>query len=190
MNPEIWGPPFWHLLHNITFSMPNNFNYNDRNIILNFFNSVSPIIPCIVCKRNYFHHYQKLPLKKYLKDKKTLCSWLIIIHNKVNSLNGKKNYNFNEAQQIHFSSNKMFIIYLLKILSSLSFYENKPSTIHNFFRFLKELKNVFPYESGKKIIMFFFQKYPIDIHYNNVPFFKNWFNNLEKSLMIDIKADN
>jgi len=93
INPEIWGPHGWKLMHYITLSYPNNPNTDDRKNMYNFFNSIGKVLPCMSCRFNYIKHNKKYPLdQNMLKNRKTLVEWLMNIHNEVNILNNKPIY--------------------------------------------------------------------------------------------------
>ena len=91
MNPEVWGPHAWFLLHTITFNYPENPSTIDKNNIRNFFYSFAEVIPCNGCKTHFKQHLKKYPLTdEVLESNENLVSWLIDIHNIVNEMNNKK----------------------------------------------------------------------------------------------------
>jgi len=90
MNPEVWGPHAWFLLHSITFNYPENPSTIDKNNIRNFFYSFAEVIPCNTCKNHFKKNLKKYPLTdEVLKSNENLVTWLIDIHNIVNKDNDK-----------------------------------------------------------------------------------------------------
>lgn len=91
MNPEIWGPHAWFLLHSITFNYPVKPTEVDKNNIKNFIHSFATVIPCYMCQKHFAEHLKKAPITdNVLKSRDNLADWLIDIHNRVNKMNGKK----------------------------------------------------------------------------------------------------
>ena len=63
MDPEVWGPHAWILLHTVTFNYPDNPCNIDKNNIRNFFKYFSNQIPCNKCLKHF---------KKYMKGYKRI----------------------------------------------------------------------------------------------------------------------
>jgi len=94
-NNNIWGPSGWTFLHTITFNFPDNPSDRDKHNYYNFFNNLKYILPCEKCKKHYIENSKDL--NENLDSKDDLVKWLIGIHNKVNELNGKKIWTYDEV---------------------------------------------------------------------------------------------
>jgi hypothetical protein len=91
MNPEIWGPHAWFLLHTISFNYPENPTPVDKNNIRNFIYSFGEVIPCDACKIHFKQNLKNVPLtEEALESNNNLVIWFIDLHNVVNKMNGKK----------------------------------------------------------------------------------------------------
>ena len=99
MDPRIWGPHAWFLLHSVTFSYPDNPSQEDKNNILHFFESFSKVIPCILCRNHFQENLKKFPIINHLQNRDTLVNWLIDMHNIVNKKLGKSVVNNQEIIQ-------------------------------------------------------------------------------------------
>lgn len=95
MDPEIWGPKLWFMLHTISFNYPDNPSFDDMKYHQDFFEILVHIIPCATCANHYSEYISKNPPK--LSSKKDLIKWTIDLHNNVNQRLGKKIYTYNEA---------------------------------------------------------------------------------------------
>jgi len=82
MQVNFWGPPGWKFLHTITF----NYKPSEENKIkyLNFFNSLSVVLPCPYCCSSYGTYSKAIPIEEYIDTREGLIYWLYIIHNLVN----------------------------------------------------------------------------------------------------------
>jgi len=89
MDPNLWGPSAWYFLHSLTYSYPVEPSLDDKKAIENFFDSLSLLLPCTVCKTNYREHFTESPIREHSGSRETVVKWLIDIHNKVNIDTGK-----------------------------------------------------------------------------------------------------
>ena len=71
MDPRIWGPGAWHLLHRISI----------RNKEKEFYMSLKYILPCDTCRKNIEKHFAKLP---FPSNKGHVSKWIYDLHNLVN----------------------------------------------------------------------------------------------------------
>ena len=97
MDPKIWGPFMWFVLHIITFNYPENPTPFHKESYRDFFNTLKNIIPCEQCRKHYAKHIQEYPISPHLDTKKQLIEWLIHIHNMVNISLNKKTYSTEEV---------------------------------------------------------------------------------------------
>lgn len=97
MDPKIWGPFMWFILHIITFNYPENPTSFDKQSYRDFFNSLKYVIPCDQCRKHYTKNIQEHPITPHLDSKKYLIEWLIKIHNLVNISLNKKVYTTEEV---------------------------------------------------------------------------------------------
>jgi len=97
MNPEVWGPPAWTFLHSITINYPHNPTPEEKIHYFNFFDNLKNVLPCEICKKHYKSHLEAVPLSENIDSKDKLIRWLINIHNKINVMNGKKEWTYQEV---------------------------------------------------------------------------------------------
>jgi len=96
MDPNIWGPGAWTLLHSITFNFPENPTQQDKNEYADFFYALANVLPCSVCQNNLKKNMDKIPIKFYLDSKEKLSKWLFEIHNLVNIETKKKTITYKQ----------------------------------------------------------------------------------------------
>ena len=98
ITPDIWGPHGWKFMHYVALAYPVKPTADQKTQYKTFFESIQNILPCGMCSYNYKTHLKELPLTdKVLESNVTLLKWSIDIHNKVNVLNGKREYNSEEV---------------------------------------------------------------------------------------------
>lgn len=94
MDPNIWGSHAWLFLHTITLNYPENPTKFDKEHYKNFFENLSHVIPCDVCRDHYKQNIRKHPIQ--LESKESLAKWLHNIHNLVNVKNNKDEFEYEE----------------------------------------------------------------------------------------------
>ena len=136
MDPEVWGPHAWIVLHTITFNYPETPCLQDKNNIRLFFKYFSYQIPCNKCKNHFIKYMNKNPLTdKLLSSKDDLIDWLINAHNKVNKRNKKRLYSreevisyyeelYNPSYKSYFYNYKFILFMLILILVLLIYLKN------------------------------------------------------------------
>jgi FAD-linked sulfhydryl oxidase len=101
MNPEVWGPHLWFVLHTLSFNYPYEPTEDDKKKMINFIHALSEIIPCGKCQRHFKQNLEKLPIEQHLENKKQFVEWVIQMHNFVNEANGKRIYSYDEVIQLY-----------------------------------------------------------------------------------------
>jgi hypothetical protein len=90
--PSVWGPFFWHTIHIVALGYPKNPTYTDKKCAKEFYESLSFLIPCAICREHYKEHLVKNPLVTFLDSRNDLIKWTITIHNAVNKMLGKSEW--------------------------------------------------------------------------------------------------
>jgi hypothetical protein len=99
--PEVWGPFFWHTIHIVALGYPQEPTYSDKKAAKEFFESLTVLIPCPMCRDHYASHMVKLPIGPSLDSRKDLFRWTVELHNEVNVMLGKRKYSETEVIQFY-----------------------------------------------------------------------------------------
>jgi len=100
MDPTVWGPNLWFIIHTFALNYPNNPSYEDKRVMEEFFNNLKSSIPCHKCKIHYRQRLQQNPIINYLDTRQSLFKYTVDLHNQVNKSLGKKIYSYDEAVEI------------------------------------------------------------------------------------------
>lgn len=84
--PAVWGPLFWHTIHIVAIGYPQSPSYAQKRAAKEFYESLSFLIPCPVCREHYQTHLQKSPITPHLDSRDDLFKWTVHLHNEVNKL--------------------------------------------------------------------------------------------------------
>lgn len=89
MEPQLWGPHMWYVLHIITMTYPKEPSEYSKRAYHDFFNNLKDVLPCDICKKHYTKFITEYPITPHLDSRENLVKWLIQIHNFVNLELGK-----------------------------------------------------------------------------------------------------
>ncbi len=84
IDPKIWGPSAWLLLHDVSFHIAHSKDTTAIDDVKPLFMSLRHILPCTRCQLSYDMHLLHLPFPKTNKD---LPKWVYDLHNRVNDAN-------------------------------------------------------------------------------------------------------
>jgi hypothetical protein len=101
MDPTVWGPKLWFVIHTFALNYSDNPTYEDKRVMEEFFNNLKYSIPCNKCKVHYRQRLERDPIINYLDNKQSLFKYTIDLHNQVNKSLGKKIYSYDEVVKIY-----------------------------------------------------------------------------------------
>ena len=89
MDPTVWGPSFWFVLHTVSLNYPEKPTYVEKRTHHDFYRIIQHILPCEACRRHYKELFATYPIEPFLTSKQSLVTWVVMIHNQVNKRLGK-----------------------------------------------------------------------------------------------------
>ena len=101
MDPKIWGPHQWFMMHVISFTYPDEPSPHDKRIYDDYYATLKDVLPCDACKKHYNTYFLQHPIGPHLDRRKDLIQWVINIHNFVNTRMGKREYSVEEVMHIY-----------------------------------------------------------------------------------------
>ncbi len=139
LDPKIWGPHYWFVLHTITLTYPAKPNETIKKKYYDLIQNLPLFIP-IENIGNYFSELlDKYPITPYLDSRESFIKWMYFIHNEVNKSLGyeeltlaeslEKYHKQYESTQKQENSNKVkleryayFAIILILLIICINFY--------------------------------------------------------------------
>lgn len=94
MSPDVWGPIFWTTMHIVTLGFSNNLTKDEQQGAIQFFHSLTQVLPCPICRTHYKHLLETSPVENVVHSRDTLIVWLFDLHNGVNKQLGKSEITF------------------------------------------------------------------------------------------------
>ena len=97
MNPNVWGPHYWFVLHTIALTYPLKPNDISKKKYYNFINDLPLFIPHTESAKTFSNLLDKYPVTPYLDSRASFNKWVHFVHNKINLINGSEEINMTEA---------------------------------------------------------------------------------------------
>ena len=84
LNPEVWGPFYWFVLHTIALTYPANPNEVIKKKYYDFIQNLPLFIPVSTIGNQFSVLLDKYPVTPYLDSQQSFVKWMHFIHNKIN----------------------------------------------------------------------------------------------------------
>jgi len=140
LDPKIWGPHYWHFIHTIAMTYPNNPNAITKKKYYEFIHSLPLFIPIEKMSSDFSKLLNMYPVQPYLDNREAFVRWTWFIHNKINEKLEKpqitldqfyiefySQYKTNDEKMKEFYKLKKMIIYAISLGSLIGliyyFYE-------------------------------------------------------------------
>lgn len=111
MDPSIWGPHYWYVLHCIAKTYPVNPTQVSRKKYYEFIVNIPLFLPDKDIGDKFALLLDKYPVSSYLNTRKSLMKWMHFIHNKINTTLGKENIGYKESLSLQheYDNKKQFV---------------------------------------------------------------------------------
>ena len=88
LDPKIWGPHYWFVLHTMALQYPLHPNATSKKKYYDFVQNLPIFIPISNIGNAFSRLLDRYPVTPYLDSRESLIKWMHFIHNQVNlSLN-------------------------------------------------------------------------------------------------------
>ena len=99
MGPPVWGPIIWTTMHIVTIGYSEMPTEEEKKAAIDFFESLTYMIPCPICREHYKMNIEKNPVKNAVGSRDELVNWAFDIHNTVNTQLKKPTITFDQFIQ-------------------------------------------------------------------------------------------
>ena len=97
LEPKVWGPFYWFVLHTITLSYPLNPNEVTKKKYYEFIQNLPLFIPNPEIGDTFSKIINDYPVTPYLDSRPSFIKWMHFIHNKINLSLGKEEVSMDDA---------------------------------------------------------------------------------------------
>jgi len=106
LDPKIWGPHYWFVLHSIALSYPLNPNETTKKKYYDFFHNLPLFLPVSNIGNSFSQLLDSYPVTPYLDSRESLIKWVHFIHNKINFSLGIKELTLEESLTNYYQNYK------------------------------------------------------------------------------------
>jgi len=106
LNPKVWGPHYWFVLHTIAMSYPVTPNEVARKKFYDFYQNLPLFMPIEEIGNNFGKFLDKYPVTPYLESRQSLVRWTHFIHNKINKALGTPTMTMEESMAAYYEHYK------------------------------------------------------------------------------------
>ena len=106
LEPDIWGPHYWFVLHTIALTYPNTPNDVTRKKYYDFIQNLPLFLPVEEIGNTFSQYLDKYPVTPYLESRTSFVKWMHFIHNKINVSLGKEELTMQEALSAYYEHYK------------------------------------------------------------------------------------
>jgi len=104
LNPKVWGPHYWFVLHTIALTYPLKPNETVKKKYYDFIENLPIFIP-IENIGNYFSELlDKYPVTPYLDSRESFIKWVYFIHNTINKSLGYEELTLSESLEKYYKN--------------------------------------------------------------------------------------
>jgi hypothetical protein len=84
LDPDIWGPHYWFVLHTMALTYPHHPNDVTKKKYYDFIQNLPVFIPVESIGKDFSKLLDLYPITAYLDNRDSLIRWAHFIHNKIN----------------------------------------------------------------------------------------------------------
>lgn len=88
LDPKIWGPHFWFMLHTIALNYPIRPNDVIKKKYYDLIQNYPSFLPHKISRDNMSAMLDAYPISPYLDSRKSFIQWTHFVHNKMNEIVG------------------------------------------------------------------------------------------------------
>lgn len=106
LDPKVWGPHYWFVLHTIAISYPLNPNDVTKKKYYDFIQNLPLFIPIEDIGNSFSKFIDKYPVTPYLDSRESFIKWMHFIHNKINVALKNPEISMDEAMVSYYKNYK------------------------------------------------------------------------------------
>ena len=106
LDPKIWGPHYWFVLHTIALTYPLRPNDVIKKKYYDFIQNLPLFLPIPAIGNTFATLLDKYPVTPYLDSRPSFTKWMHFIHNKINEVVQVKQVSMEDALRSYYEHYK------------------------------------------------------------------------------------
>ena len=110
LNPKVWGPHYWFVLHTIANTYPLAPNDVTKKKYYDFIQNLPLLLPIEEIGNSFAKYLDKFPVTPYLDSRPSFMKWMHFIHNKINVSIGEPELSMEESMAQYYEEYKPKVV--------------------------------------------------------------------------------
>tara|TARA_B100000925_G_C21966940_1_gene456007 strand:- start:23 stop:454 length:432 start_codon:yes stop_codon:yes gene_type:complete len=110
LNPKVWGPHYWFVLHTIANTYPLAPNDVTKKKYYDFIQNLPLLLPIEEIGNSFAKYLDKFPVTPYLDSRPSFIKWMHFIHNKINVSIGEPELSMEESMAQYYEEYKPKVV--------------------------------------------------------------------------------
>ena len=110
LDPKIWGPHYWFVLHTIAITYPLRPNDITKKKYYDFVQNLPLLLPIHEIGNSFAKYLDKYPVTPYLDSRPSFMKWMHFIHNKINVSIGEPELSQEESMAQYYDEYKPKVV--------------------------------------------------------------------------------
>ncbi len=110
LNPKVWGPHYWFVLHTIANTYPLSPNDVTKKKYYDFIQNLPLLLPIHEIGNSFAKYLDKYPVTPYLDSRPSFMKWMHFIHNKINVSIGEPELSQEESMAQYYDEYKPKVV--------------------------------------------------------------------------------
>ena len=110
LDPKIWGPHYWFVLHTIALKYPLHPNTASKKKYYDLIQNLPLFLPIEDMGNLFSNFLDKYPVTPYLDSRESFIKWIHFIHNKINVYLGIPTMDMTEAMTNYYNFYKPKVV--------------------------------------------------------------------------------
>jgi len=110
LDPKVWGPHYWFVLHTIALTYPLNPNEVTKKKYYDFVQNLPLFLPIEEVGNTFSGYLDNYPVTPYLDSRPSFVRWVHFMHNRVNKALGEDEMTLEESMSAYYAHYKPKVV--------------------------------------------------------------------------------
>ena len=110
LDPKVWGPHYWFVLHTIALTYPMTPNEVTKKKYYDFIQNLPLFLPIEEVGNSFSNYLDRYPVTPYLDSRPSFTRWVHFMHNRINGALGTEEMTLEESMSAYYSHYKPKVV--------------------------------------------------------------------------------
>ena len=110
LDPKVWGPHYWFVLHTIALTYPVTPNEVTKKKYYDFIQNLPLFLPIEEVGNSFSNYLDRYPVTPYLDSRASFTRWVHFMHNRINGALGVEEMTLEESMSAYYAHYKPKVV--------------------------------------------------------------------------------